>query len=275
MQLPEYITNSLDEIAQKEGFDNCKYEIESASKHGENFIGDMTAVKLIGGRVQCGEIVTDTLNLLCKIVSQSKLRRDTFRAIPAFKREIFMYTRVLPTFVEFQREKGLAADESFLSFPKVFATIVDETNDRYALIMEDLRPKQFVMWPRHEPISLQHEILLMTQLGKFHGISYALKDQRPDIFAEFEALEDIYADMIANGHAKNLLGYCIERAIDVLADDGHKNALEKLKRNYFDIYKSFFTKESIGKYGVINHGDAWTNNFLFQYANDVRCTSIL
>lgn len=270
MHLPQYIVNLLDTIAQHEGFTNHKYEVEPGTKHGDNFIAVLTAIKLSGDRVQCGKIISDTLHLLCKTVPQSKERRETFRSIKAFEREIFTYTRILPLFTEFQREKGLSVDECFLSFPKVYASIVDSVNDKYALIMEDLRPKQFVMWPRQQPITLAHEKLLLKQLGRFHGISYALKDQKPEVFAEFKALNDVVFDMIENGYARLVIDDCLERAVKVLKNDEHKKVVDKFQYNYYDVYKSFFAKEANEKFGVLNHGDCWVNNFLFQYEEKVN-----
>lgn len=269
MQLPQYIQSLLGGIAQREGFATYKYEVESGSKHGDNFIAVLTAITLTGNRVQNGEIVAETLNLLCKTIPQNKQRRITFQSIPAFKREIFMYTRVLPLFVAFQKEKGLTADESFLSFPKVYASICDEAADQFALIMEDLRPKKFVMWPRQEPITLEHEELLLKQLGRLHGISFALKDQRPEEFAEFKKLNDVVFGMIEIGYARNVIDDCLERAVKVLTNDGHKKEIDKFQHNYFDTYKAFFAEGANEKFGVVNHGDCWVNNFLYQYREEV------
>lgn len=274
MDLPQYITDLLDGIALKEGFSNYKFETEPGSKHGENFLGQVTAIKLTGDREKCGEIFTETLHLMCKTTATNKHQINAFRLMHAFEREVFIYSRVLPLFAEFQREKGLSADESFLSYPKVYATLVDKANERCALIMEDLRPKHFVMWPRQEPVTLEHEKLIMTLMGRFHGISFALKDQRPEIFVEFEALDDIFLEMMTNGHANNMFGHSIERAIEVSENENHRNVLKKLQQNYYELYKSFFSKETIGKWGIVNHGDCWINNVLFQYGDNVSVVAL-
>lgn len=269
MSLPEYIVNLLNEIATKEGFTDYEYEVESGSNHGDNFIAVLTAIKLIGSRPQCDQVVTEKLHLLCKSVPQSAERRKTFRSIPAFKREVFMYTRVLLLFVDFQRDKGLSADESFSSFPKVFASIFDEDNDQFALIMEDLRARSFVMWPRHEPIRWDHEQMLLKQMARFHGISFALKDQWPEVFAEFEALDDVVTDFIENGYAGPVIDACLERAVKVLRNVEHKRVVDKFQHNYLETYKSFFDVKRYAKFGIIGHGDCWVNNFLYQYDDEV------
>lgn len=265
MPLPEYITNLLEKIALAEGFTNYRFETEAGSKHGENFLGEITAIQLIGDRVKCGEVSIETLNLMCKTAAENRYQRDAFRLIRAFEREVFFYTRVLPLFVDFQKEKGLTADESFLAFPKVLATLFDEENGRYALIMEDLRSKGFDMWPRQSPVTLEHEELIMKQMGRFHAISLALKDQRPEVFAEFEAMDDMFLEIVLNGHGKYMFDHTLGLAIEAAENEGNRQAVKKLQQNFVDTFKSFFTKESIGQWGVINHGDGWINNFLFQY----------
>lgn len=266
MQLPPAIEKLLHEIAQTEGFTNYKFELGSGSERGDNYSGVIVSVKVIGDRVEDGAVVTGTLSLICKIAPESKQRRDVLRTVTAFEREIYMYTRVLPTFVKFQQEKGLTGDESFMSFPKVYAWTVDKVNDTYALIMEELRSKDFVMWPRNIPVTLDHEELLFKQLGRFHGVSFALKDQRPEVFEEFKNLEDTFIDWIETGFIGKLIDEAIEMAINVLEEDEHKNVIKQFRNNYLDTWKK---EKANGKFGVVGHGDCWINNFLFQYTENV------
>lgn len=268
MKLPLVIEKMLDEIAQNEGFSNYKFELESGSKRGDNYQGMMVSVKLIGDRLKDDVVVNETLNLICKLAPESKQRRDVLNTVKAFEREIYMYTHVLPTFVKFQKEKGLSPAKSFLSVPKMYAWTADKVNETYALIMEDLRSKEFVMWPRQTPITFDHEELLFKQLGRFHGVSFALKDQRPDVFAEFKALDDLFSDWMETGLLGKIINEAIEMAINVLEKDEHRNVVKQLRDNYLDTWKSFFTKNAIEKFGVMGHGDSWINNFLFQYTEN-------
>lgn len=269
MHLPEFITDLLAGIAHKEGLTNYRFETESGSNHGENFLGEITAIKLIGDRVKNGAVLTETINLMCKTAAENEQQRQAFKLVRAFEREVLMYTRVLPVFADFQKEKGLTADESFVAYPKVYATLVDNANGKYAIIMEDLRARNFVVWPRQKPVTLEHEKLIMKQLGRYHAISFALKDQRPEIFAEFEDFDDIIVEMMETGQADNACRHSIEAAMEVSQHESHRDVLRRLLNSYHDDYKTFFKKESIGKWGVLSHGDCWINNFLFQYEDNV------
>lgn len=52
------------------------------------------------------------------------------------------------------------------------------------ICLEYLRPKGFVMRDRMEPLDLAHTSLAFRALGRLHALSFALRDQRPDIFGE-------------------------------------------------------------------------------------------
>lgn len=201
---------------------------------------------------------------------ESKERRETFKMLVLFEREIHMYTHVLPKFVKFQQEKGLSADESFLSFPKLYAASAGGVNDSYALIFEDLRFKDFETWPKQDPITVRHEELLFEQLGRFHGVSFSMKDQQPEVFAEFKNLDDVLTKWLDTRFMQNSMPESIERAINVLENEEHKEVIKRFRNNcYLDVWNSIFSKEAAEKFGVVGHGDCWTNNFMYQYTGNV------
>lgn len=260
----------LDEIASDQGFRKYKLLTESGSNHGDNIHGVMVAIKLIGVREHVDHNANnELLHLMCKMAPVRKECRDSFQSALLFKREIYLYTRVLPAFVEFQREKELSDGDSFLAFPKIYATHVDDVNENYAIIMEDLRSRNFILWPRNNPMPLVHEKLVLEKLAKLHGVSLALKDQRPHIFNEFKDMHDVAETQIECGNFGNVIESALEQAINVLECDEHKKILQKCKLNYRRILTECFATETIERFGVINHGDCWINNYLFQYADDV------
>lgn len=270
MKIPEFLAEMLADIAKKEGFIDHELELGTGSRHGDNYIGVIVSVKVIGDRVRNGVVVSDALHLICKLAPESKERRDAFQVNLTFEREVEMYTNVLPVFVELQKERGLSADESFLSFPKVYAMIADRVNEKYAVIMEDLRSKDFVMWSRYDPVPLSHEELLFKQLGRFHAISFALKDQRPEVFQEFKKLDDAFIGVLEKGMVQGVVETAIDRALAAVKDEQHRELLHDVRKNYLQILKNNVTTEMNERFGVINHGDCWINNFLFQYDENVR-----
>lgn len=189
--IPKYIREAFDEIAENENLIEYSLHFELVSQHGDNLQSVPLAVKLHGKRLVNDELTSKTLHLFCKNTNEDIERRRAFNTVAFFKREIFLYTTVLPTFRKFQKEKGLTDDELFRAYPKCYLTIADDLNERYLLILEDLRVKGYEMHPKEMPMNFSEMCLFFTELAKLHGISIAMKDQRPELFAPLKQLNDI------------------------------------------------------------------------------------
>lgn len=266
--LPEHITNRLHKIAKSEGFSDYKIETKAGSNHGDNFLGVMTSVTLTGTRGLNGKSRAEELHLIIKLPPSNETRQKNFKTDLVFDREVYMYSKVLPAFVRFQQEKGLSEADSFLSFPKVYSCEEDFENNTYILIMEDLRPKNYQMWPKEKTVPLNHELLVMKELGKLHGISFAMKDQRPNEFDEFKGIKDTLSEMVLHGKMRSFMNKSIERAANVLKNPEHKKLMLNFRKTYVETIDDFLAGPLSKEYGVINHGDCWNNNFLYQYSDD-------
>lgn len=209
--LPEYVSNCVHKVAKNEGFTDYKIETKAGSAHGDNFLGIMTAITLKGTRGKNGQSKSEELHLLCKAPPKNVIRQKNFSSSLVFSREIYIYSKLLPALVRFQQEKNLNAADSFLSFPKVYACEVDEKKQSYILIMEDLRPKNFEMWPKDQTIDVEHELIVMKELGKYHGVSFAMKDQRPHEFDQFKTLSDIFVNIFVKTAIKSFIKTLIDR----------------------------------------------------------------
>lgn len=275
MHLPDNAIELLNNIARDEGFCNYKLLTESTASHGCHIHSDMRAIEIVGDReISDKRSSCQSLHLLCKIIPSNAQYRRNAQSVLLFKREIFMYTRALPQLIEFARDKQLNDVDRLLTIPKLYGTYADEKCESYALIMENLKVKKFVLWPRHDPFPLDHEMRILERLARLHALSFALKDQRPTVFDEFRNLYDMAEPQIDYGNFGEVLLNCLTQVINVLVDDKHKAIVTMYKRNYRQILRECFAKDVVDKFGVINHGDTWINNFLFQYTDDVSKTEI-
>lgn len=262
--LPEYVLKILNKIAHELGFTNYKFESKSGSNIGDNFSGILLSITLSGTRNE----TVETIHLMCKMPPTNENRRKTFKSDLLFERELYMYNTLLPQFAEFQREKGLSEAESFLSYPKVYHCEIDKQTATYLLIMEDLRPKNYKMWPKHKTIQLDHQRLAMKEFGKLHAISFAMKDQKPDQFAPFKLLNDKLCELGTTDELKPIFEKFIETARDAMIDPKHKKILQNLRDNWERELTSWFSAESTEPFGVIGHGDSWNNNFMYRYGDE-------
>lgn len=255
---PDYIKRCLHKVACAEGMSKYTIESNAASKHGENFLGIVKAVTLTN------TATGQPLHLIYKIPPHNRARRKHFKSVLPFGREIDVYTKLLPAFVQFQRDRGLRECDSFLSYPKLYAIESDVENDDYLLIMDDLRTKNFKLWPKEQMMPLNYVDRILIELGKFHAISYAMKDQRPNEFQKFQQFTDVLTKFTIQGKVKIFLDKAIDRAIGVIKHPMHKHIMEQFRGNYVEVIDEVLSGAMSKEYAVICHGDLWCNNFLFQ-----------
>ena len=266
--VPEYIFDNIAEIAKNEGFTTYTTDVEPGSKNGDNFLGVIIRVVLKGQRkIEQNATVEDKLNLICKLVPANANRRKQFNLDELYEREVFFYTKLVPVFVEFQKEKGLTEANGFWAIPRVFKAFVDQPNDHFVLILEDLREMGFALWPKNDHLRLDHLDVLFREIAKFHAISFALKDQQPDVFERFKTLRDLCGPFFKDNGC--ILTGALDRVLDVLTNEKHKEAVRRAREEYGEWFLEIFNADSFEPFGVAGHGDLWMTNFMFQHLDGV------
>lgn len=268
--LTVHVQSALKRIVSDSGLQNYTIQVKSGSKVGDGFAGELTSVVIKGVRNDDhGNDKEIELNLLCKLPPKNEGHRKDFMSDIVFGREIYLYTKLLPTFIDFQREKLIPEADQFRAYPKCYAGLGVGKEEDHAIIMEDLRPKGFQMWNKAKPTTLDNIRLVLEQIGKFHAISFAMKDQRPDEFAEFKTLTDILIKFVANSNIRGVFDGCFERAKSSLHDDHHKEIISKLQVNLEDYIFSCLDESVCADFAVIAHGDLWNNNIMYRFNENV------
>lgn len=260
--MSDSIKDYINVIAEREGFLDYTFETKAGSNEGDNFVGVLTAIKIIGTKRE-NPFKNVELHLICKMPPLEVILKGGPQ--PMFIREIYVYTKLLPAFVRFQREKGLSVTDSFLSFPKVYASEANDEKGLYILIMEDLRAKNYEMFPKEQTIDIDHELLVMQELGKFHGISFAMKDQRPHEFKEFKILRDAKFEHDLKDQVDTFIKANIEMTIKTLINPKHKKLMENFQLTYENMIEDYLLGVSSDDFAIVTHSDCWSNNILFQY----------
>lgn len=144
------------------------------------------------------------------------------------------------------------------------------------LFLQDLTKSSFSMIDKRA-VTMDHILLVMQALGKFHAVSYAIKDQQPDKFSKLTSKlqEHIYR----HGHNSDLAEAYNAAAMNVInsiTDDKDVGLLEAVLRLYerdqYDIMVECVDGNAAEPYSVVIHGDMWSNNTMFQF-NDANIPS--
>lgn len=175
--------------------------------------------------------------------------------------------QVLPLFTEFQLTKGIVIEQDgFNEYARCYYSIDTEMSE--CLLLEDLCRKQMEMINfRMTPLTYGHAALAMRALGKFHAISFALKDQQPHKFKQLtkELTEIFYkTDIEFDAGMEMMWGIILES----LQRSNRPDLIEKMqnqtKGGFLKNARKIVSSEMADPYTVICHGDAWVNNCMYK-----------
>lgn len=173
-------------------------------------------------------------------------------------RIIILLLKVLPYFKKFQEEDRNIYIDSFHEFPECYKTITTEFNE--CLFIEDLTQTNFKMIDR-DAVTPEHILLVMKTMAKFHAVSFAIKNQEPEKFAEIVSnLDEVIFTRGENNEFANLMNQGEIFAMNCTDDeDVHlvKALLHLYQTNQYDLMTELVKTEP---YSIVLHGDLWLNN---------------
>lgn len=247
--LPNYIQVLIDKIAIENGFKDYLVQVKQGSVAGDGFMSELSCITLVERNSE------KKLHLVCKVAPLSKNRRKEFISDVAFTREAAFYTKLMPSLAKFQAEKKLSEEDQFLAYPKCYAAICDSENEHYAIILEDLRPQKFKLWNKAKTAPLENVRVAMREIGKFHGLSFAMKYQKPEEFAEFQKFTDIFRFFFESKNMQDMIRGSYEQAMSSLKRQDCKNIMIDLKENFLNYFDDCLNEKSSTYFGVICHGN--------------------
>lgn len=121
---------------------------------------------------------------------------------------------------------------------------------------------------RYEPLTFEHVSQSMKALGKFHAISFALKDQQSD---KFDQLKNQLTEQFWTFHQSEYSDHynvMVDRFRVCLEEENRFDLSEQLKKVLGKVPIARIFELVSGKaaqpYSVICHGDLTTNNSMFR-----------
>ncbi|XP_022902181.2 uncharacterized protein [Onthophagus taurus] len=260
--LHDEVIDALIKEAEKRGLSDCQLDITSGSTKGDNFMGILAIVKVTGKNIN-GEKVQ--LNWIAKAAPQTDLYRSMLKIDIAYATEVYMY-KLFDQLDEFQAEKKLL--QPFNAHPKFVLSYLEPYKESF--VMEDLKAEGYVLRDRKQPLDINHVKHVMREYGKFHAISFALRDQKPELFAKLakEREEKIFVTDDEE-HIQNMIKYqdnFNNKLLALLNEESDAEVIKSLKYYCKDpVHFNMNTITETNEYSVIGHGDCWTNNFIWKY----------
>ncbi|XP_012261909.2 uncharacterized protein LOC105689461 [Athalia rosae] len=256
-----HLQDYLERVAKILKISGAKYDImKSGSNKGDNYVGVLHRIIIEGKK----NGIPTKVPVIMKVPPKNETSRMVVQIDHLFPREHYFYAKIVPTFNEFLKTHNKLME----NIPECYFSTSD--NRKEAVCLEDLGVKGFVMRDRLKEMDFAHASIIMKTWGRFHALSFALRDQRPDIFkSEIAAMKEAlwrpevvqHPDVVTR---VNTLGKYVKMA---LAQENSKY-LEKFTKFLSDVPRHLETScdGSLAEpYAVLNHGDSWSNNMMFRY----------
>lgn len=287
-KIPDYVKEIFANIAHENGFSDYALEVNAGCKPGDGYVSDIFCITLSNK-----ENHSQKLELVCKIAPSNENNETDLFAATAFRNEALFYAKIMPIFAKFQEEKHVPKEEQFRSFPKCFATLIDDERERYVIVLEDLRPYGFRMWDKAKLTPIENLSFTMRELGRFHGLSIALKDQNPEEFEVVKQATDMLKISFETESIRDMFSGIFDNTIKSLKKEQHKDIMRNLKTNMVKYVETCLNEERTDGLAVLCHGkfqsfhidtlektkvrislnlsgDLWNNNILYRFNNEVR-----
>ncbi|KAB0799214.1 hypothetical protein PPYR_07094 [Photinus pyralis] len=249
----------LNSLITNLGIENYTLNITRGNAKGDNYLG-------VIGKIH---VKTEgaTWNWIIKCAPEASQFRTTVPVAKVYQREVYVYEKILAEYQKFQEEKGVTTP--FRSYAKYYTSLLEEPFE--TIILEDMKAVGYKLYNRQEPLDYHHALLAIREYGRFHAFSFAIRDQKPDLFHEFQQnVPEVFYDLLVNSESsRQLIQYQCNQIRDSISQIDSKRAYDnfsKFQDHMLELVKKLVTVEAAGPYAVISHGDCWINNFLFKYS---------
>ncbi|XP_011213899.2 uncharacterized protein LOC105233494 [Bactrocera dorsalis] len=258
-QIPEWLTAELFADLLKKNVPNFKsiknFTAEVWEAAGENYVSILASVNL-DAELEDGKVQNFPYVIKVPVDAVQELMANYHNIIDT---ENAMYKDVIPEMEQMYRDAGV--DVTFgtkhydLKTPSKFGVV----------LMEDLRPYGFKNVNRLEGFDMEHTKAALKKLAQWHAASAVrveTKGQYPKVVTEG----------IFNEGMLTMLEMMIELTAPLYMEcartyEGHEeyyDSLQRCHRYYADELRPLMNIDP-NEFNVLNHGDFWVNNIMFQY----------
>ncbi|XP_046617509.1 uncharacterized protein LOC124303830 isoform X1 [Neodiprion virginianus] len=220
---------------------------------------------------------TEVLNLVVKIPPPTEYLIDLFNSPISFWKELIFYKKIVPEFTKLQMESGIDPDK-LVKFPLYYGGRLGLTDpnvfdEQAAIVLQNLIPKGYSVRDRLLGLDLEHTQLAIEELAKLHAVTIGLKLKDSEFFKHSVMPALVH---VANDTTMETVRDMLRQVHDTLKElpeaKPYINRINKTLRYDYEI--DYRLSKPSEPWGTMVHGDYWSNNMLFKYAENSHPISI-
>ncbi|KAK5647352.1 hypothetical protein RI129_002244 [Pyrocoelia pectoralis] len=257
MATPDWVSKDLIQNALRSYYENKEitllgYTSSAAVPAGDNYTSDIFRTSVTYQTDKNGNRHTISIIIKCSPVGREQMLELT-KQVQFFVKEIQMYKTTLPALYDILGE-----------YYTLSAKFIHYTEEPHTLlIFEDLGKLGFKMHNRQTGFDLHHCLLVAEKMATLHAASLVLFEKDPGLYKNYDkglfSQNEMIAAWITQAFA-SLIKTCATWP-------GYEKYSKKLEAILDRVVERAIACSSpkLGGFKVLNHGDAWVNNFLFSY----------
>ncbi|KAF5307423.1 hypothetical protein FQR65_LT06937 [Abscondita terminalis] len=209
----------------------------------------------------------ETNKFIIKCGTQDENMRSVISMHKYFDREIFVYCNIFPEFRKLQIEKNV--DEVFDCYPQIYDCVNEPNNE--IIVLDDMASRGYRSVSESDTFDLAHVTAALKAYARFHALSFALRDQKKEVFESLSQNVDEYYFNECTREFRCLFSKCCVRALDSLdsVNDGKLYAsVAKAFVDFPNVMERVFVNQSSNEYSVFTQVDCRLTNLVFKYKED-------
>ncbi|KAK4874386.1 hypothetical protein RN001_013746 [Aquatica leii] len=253
---PKHLLKNIINERFKSNIDIISTDVSYVVPPGENYVSELLRIVVKFSEEDRNGV--QSVSLIVKSLPENELAQKYNEEMEFFSCELSIFRCILPMIEELEFRKCVAPKAYYLS-----------TQPKNMIVIEDLSTLNYKVASRQEGLNLEHCLLSIEKLAYFHAASLALYEKNPKIMDEYTHGMIGKTEMFTN-----LFSVAFQETLNACErEPSLQKYYKKIKK---DIKKKLYTStERDPKFNVLNHGDFWCNNLMFQYDEDDNLKDVL